>query len=88
MLDKYKRAIVAVREDHSTTPPTNAIVAIDINSQKDFVLIEGTHSFKLLLLYIRRIYCNTLCRYNLFILFSGNDFYSSPRISPRGDKLA
>jgi len=58
IVDRNKHAVLAVREDHTTTPPTNTIVAVDINSRSDYVLVEG------------------------------NDFYSSPRLSPRGDKLA
>eukprot|EP00026_Physarum_polycephalum_P004586 Phypoly_transcript_04608.p1 GENE.Phypoly_transcript_04608~~Phypoly_transcript_04608.p1 ORF type:complete len:709 (+),score=98.66 Phypoly_transcript_04608:258-2129(+) len=56
--DRNKNAILAVREDHTTTPPTNTIVAVDVNNGTDHVLVHGS------------------------------DFYSSPRISPRGDKLA
>jgi len=56
--DRNNNAIVAVREDMTVSPPVQTIVAIDLKTYSDQIIIHG------------------------------HDFYSSPRISPRGDKIA
>jgi dipeptidyl aminopeptidase/acylaminoacyl peptidase len=59
-LDRDRRRLVAIREDHSGTGEAVAsIVAIALDGSGDVT-----------------------------ILISGRTFYSSPRISPRGDRLA
>ena len=60
-VDRRRRRMIAVREDHTTGNPqaVNTLVAIDLDS-------GGSGE----------------------VLVSGNDFYASPRISPKGDKLA
>lgn len=60
VVDRDRRRLIAVREDHSVAErePANEIAAVDLESWEDRVLV------------------------------SGNDFYSSPRLSPDGSRLA
>ena len=58
MVDRERRRIIAVREDHAGHEPVNEIVGVDLESGEERVLV------------------------------SGNDFYSSPRPSPDGRRLA
>ncbi|CAN5893398.1 S9 family peptidase [soil metagenome] len=60
VVDRDRRRLIAVREDHSVAErePANEIAAVDLESWEDRVLV------------------------------SGNDFYSSPRLSPDGGRFA
>jgi len=61
VIDRERRRLICVREDHTATrrEPVNSLVSLDS---------EGNQSAN--------------------VLVSGNDFYSSPRISPDGTHLA
>src|SRR5215216_2211556 len=58
IVDRDRRRLIAVREDHAGHEPVNEIVEVDLESGEERVLV------------------------------SGNDFYSSPRLSPDGSRLA
>jgi dipeptidyl aminopeptidase/acylaminoacyl peptidase len=57
VVDRNRRRLIAVREDHAGHEPVNEIVGVDLESGEERVLV------------------------------SGNDFYSSPRLSPDGRRL-
>jgi dipeptidyl aminopeptidase/acylaminoacyl peptidase len=57
VVDRERRRLIAIREDHAGNGPVNEIVGIDLESGEEYVLV------------------------------SGNDFYSSPRLSPDGRRL-
>jgi dipeptidyl aminopeptidase/acylaminoacyl peptidase len=57
VVDRARRRLIAVREDHARHEPVNELVSVDLESGEDRVLV------------------------------SGNDFYSSPRLSPDGRRL-
>jgi dipeptidyl aminopeptidase/acylaminoacyl peptidase len=59
VVDRRRRRLVCVREDHGGKKPVNTIVFLPLNGEGE------SH-----------------------VLASGNDFYSSPRLSPDGSKLA
>ncbi|MDQ3182931.1 MAG: S9 family peptidase [Actinomycetota bacterium] len=58
VVDRYRRRLITVREDHAGHEPVNEIVGVDLETGDERVLV------------------------------SGNDFYSSPRLSPDGRRLA
>jgi dipeptidyl aminopeptidase/acylaminoacyl peptidase len=57
VMDRDRRRLIAVREDHAGHEPVNEIVGVHLESGEERVLV------------------------------SGNDFYSSPRLSPDGRRL-
>src|SRR5919112_1217333 len=57
VVDRDRRRLIAIREDHAGNGPVNEIVGIDRESGEEYVLV------------------------------SGNDFYSSPRLGPDGRRL-
>src|SRR5215207_1945778 len=57
VVDRERRRLITIREDHAGNGPVNEIVGVDLESGEERVLV------------------------------SGNDFYSSPRLSPDGRRL-
>lgn len=59
VVDATRSRLIGVREDHSSVPPTNSLVAVDSQGRGEPA-----------------------------VLAAGNDFYSSPAVSPDGSQLA